>query len=428
MPNCSPMNPTYPRAILGKRMFQLTLALLIGLFSAFHSFAQPQQQRELTLQEALQRAQSTWQPLKSDSLNTMAAQRESKAHPMLDPAQVNSEWGQINSVYRDQGLQINQTFRLPGFYKAQRNLAQTKLEGARIEQARSLTNLERDLISTYYTYQVLYQKRILLQHNDSVISETVKVLKQRHQRGQISGSDLNQILLIQGESSINIQKASTELENTLRWFQYLTAGEFMPWGLDSVLWTAGLGIIREQNPSPDLDLLANLSKEAKANSQLSQQLRKPGWTIGLRNVSIQGMGPDGALYPMSRRFNTFQAGLVLPLWGRPLREQAIADRFRSEAMHLNHKHGMGRWSVLQRNTLLEVADLQSQWSKFNTILIPLADELTQQANTQLASGELDLIEWTHNHQRIMQTRESYLQLAMDFNNALIRLRFPTLIP
>ncbi|MFM8787592.1 MAG: hypothetical protein ACKOFE_08080, partial [Bacteroidota bacterium] len=70
---------------------------------------------------------------------------------------------------------------------------------------------------TYYAYLVLLQKRILLQHNDSLLSETVRVLQQRYQRGQISGSDLNQILLIQGESSINVQKVELELNHTLRW-------------------------------------------------------------------------------------------------------------------------------------------------------------------------------------------------------------------
>ncbi|MFM7179184.1 MAG: TolC family protein, partial [Bacteroidota bacterium] len=230
--------------------------------------AQAPCQRDLNLQEALQRAQTTWVALKVDSLNILAAQRERRAHPMLDAAQFNSEWGQINSAYRDQGLQINQTFRLPAVYKAQGQLAQARLEGARLEKARSLQQLERDLISTYYAYLVLLQKRILLQHNDSLISETVGVLQQRYQRGQISGSDLNQILLIQGESSISVQKVELELDHTLRWFQYLTASDRAPSVVDSILWTSGLGLPFDSISSPDLDLLANLSQEAKANSEL----------------------------------------------------------------------------------------------------------------------------------------------------------------
>ncbi|MFM7031503.1 MAG: TolC family protein, partial [Bacteroidota bacterium] len=229
-------------------------------------------------------------------------------------------------------------------------------------------------------------------------------------------------------SSINVQKVELELDQTLRWFQYLTASDRAPSVVDSILWTAGLGLPIDSISSPDLDLLANLSLEAKANSELSRQLRKPGWSIGLRNMSIQGMGPDGVLYPLSRRFNTFQLGLVLPLWGKPLREQAMADRFRWEAMRLNQQQGIGRWNALQDKAQRDVRSLQDQWVKFNTSLIPLANQLTDQANAQLASGELDLIQWTHTLQRILQTRESYLQLAMDFNNALIRQRFPALIP
>ena len=416
------------RIITGRKLLLWTLIIPPVFILGSKTWAQAPLIRELNLKEAWHRAQSTWPALKVDSLNTLAALRERKSHPILDPSQFNSEWGQINSVYRDQGLQINQTFRLPIVYKAQGQLAQARLEGARIEQVRSLHHLERDLISTYYAYLVLLQKRTLLQHNDSLLSQTVKVLQQRYHRGQISGSDLNQILLIQGESSINVQKVELELDHTLRWFQYLTASDLAPRVMDSILWTEGLGQIVESISTPDLELLSNLAQEAKASWDISRHMRKPGLSIGLRNMSIQGMGPDGVLYPMTRRFNTFQMGLILPLWGKPLKEQVMADRFRWEAMQLNHQHGMRRLNALQTKALREVRNFQDQWLKFNTTLIPLANELTRQANAQLASGELDLIQWTHTLQRILQTRESYLQLAMDFNNALIRQRFPALNP
>jgi len=410
----------------------INLILTLGIVALPGPYGQAQAQStvqsELTRQESMRLAKSAWQPPKADSLNTLAALHDVKANPMLDPAQLNSEWGQINSAYRDQGLQINQTLRLPGVYKAQRNIAQTRLQGAKIMQSRSLHHLERDLVSTYYAYLVLKRKYILLQHNDSMLSETVKVLRIRHQRGQISGSDLNQILLIHGESSMNVQKVRWELSSTLLWFQYLTAGQQVPRSTDSLLWTEGLSMIQETPLSPDLAVLQNQAAEAMASSRLSRELRKPGWSIGIRNMSIQGMGPDGVLYPISRRFNTFQFGLVLPLWGRPLKEQAQADRLRAEVMTMNHRHGTTHLNTLQRQSLLEVTDLQEQWKQFNEALIPLANDLTHQADAQLASGELDLIQWTHTLQRILQTRESQLQLAMDLNNAVIRLRYPSLNP
>jgi hypothetical protein len=402
----------------------LTIGMVAWLGQCWQALGQTPFRSELTLQESLAMARSSWQPLKADSVNILAALRDVQAHPIPDPAALHSEWGQINSAYRDQGIQINQIFRLPGVYKAQRSIAQVKLEGARIVQWRSLNSLERDLVSTYYAYVVLKRKCQLLQRNDSLLSETVKVLRLRHQQGQISGSDLNQVLLMQRESSVNVQKVYREFQTTLLWFQFLTASQQVPRSADSVLWTEGLSLIQETSSSPDLALLENLATEAMATSKLSKELRKPGWSIGLRNMSIQGLGPNGVLYPLSRRFNTFQFGLVLPLWGRPLKEKALADRFRSEAMAMSHRHGTAYLKAMQRQTLLEVTDLQDQWRQYNDTLIPLADRLTIQANAQLASGELDLILWTHTLQRILQTRESHLQLAVDLNNALIRLRYP----
>lgn len=407
---------------------RLAYFALVGSLMMLQARGQVTQTPDLTLAQAMLQAQSTWMPLKADTLMVQAAQRDAKAHPMLEPAQLNSEWGQINSVYRDQGLQINQVFRLPGVYKTQRTIAHIRLEGAKIENERTLASLTCDLVKTYYQFLVLNRKIKLLQYNDSLLTETVKILRIRHLKGQISTSELNQILLIQGESSINLQSAKQESTKTLGWFQFLTGSTSTPKITDSIIWTEGLNNLRPTLVNPDLKWLANQSNEAMATSHLSRQSRYPGWSLGLRNMSIQGMAPDGNLYPLSRRFNALQMGLVFPLWGKSLREQAQASRLRSEAMSTTYRHGIAQLEIQQNQSLLEILSLQNQWAQFTQTLIPLTNDLTRQANAQLATGELDLIQWTHTLQRIMQTNESRLQLALNLNHALIRHHYPDLIP
>lgn len=123
-----------------------------------NTFAQAIIPQKITLQEALQIAKSSWRPLKADSLSILAALRETKAQPQIDPTEINSEWGQVNSAFYDQSMQLNQSLRLPGYYKAQRKIAKVRLDGAQIEHQRTLVQLEQDLVNTFYRYQILEKK------------------------------------------------------------------------------------------------------------------------------------------------------------------------------------------------------------------------------------------------------------------------------
>ncbi|MBM3936747.1 MAG: hypothetical protein FJ343_06320 [Sphingomonadales bacterium] len=391
-----------------------------------NTLAQVIHPQKITLQEALQIAKASWQPLRADSLSILAALREAKAQPFIDPTEINSEWGQVNSAYYDQSMQLSQSLRLPGYYRVQNKIAKTRLDRARIEQRRTLAQLEQDLVNTFYRYQILEKKRKLLQHNDSILAETVTSLKSSYNKGLITIYDLNEVLLIHGESSINLQKITLEFENTLLRFQYLTSSHHIPQTSESILWDEGLIRIGENNISPDLQLLENNDAEAVATSQMSQQMQLPGWSIGLRNMSIQGIGPNGIDYPVTRRFNSLQFGLSLPLWNQPLKEQAKADRLRSASVNAMARHGQENLNSLQRQTLLQIQSLKAQWEQFNQSLLPIADELASQAHSDLASDKINLVQWTLTLQSVLKTKEAQLQLVQDLNEALVRFHYPRL--
>jgi len=391
-----------------------------------NTFAQAIIPQKITLQEALQIAKSSWRPLKADSLSILAALRETKAQPQIDPTEINSEWGQVNSAFYDQSMQLNQSLRLPGYYKAQRKIAKVRLDGAQIEHQRTLVQLEQDLVNTFYRYQILEKKRKLLQENDSINVENIVGLKSNYNKGLITIYELNEALLIYGESSINLQKVTSESENTLLHFQHLTSGKYMPKISESILWEYGFTRIGENITSPDLQLLENNYQDAVANREMSQQMQLPGWSIGLRNMSITGTGPDGIDYPMARRFNSLQFGLSLPLWNRPLKEQAKADRLRSASANTMAQHGQENLNSLQRQTLLQIQSLKTQWDQYNQTLLPIADELIKKAHSDLASDKINLVQWTLTLQTVLKTKESQLQLVQDLNEALVRFHYPRL--
>ncbi len=397
------------------------LGLLAGLFTPAYS----QKTTPISLEEALHQGRLHWLLLQSDSLRHQARSLELRGGALPDPALVQSEWGKINSALRDQSLQINQSLRLPVYHRRSRDLAKTRVEGARLEQTRTLAELESGIIRLYHRYLVEWARCQLYQEYDSILAATAKTIEQRYQQGQVSAADRNQLLLIRGESSLQWAQHRNELEQTARDFGFWTGGTGLPNPAQADLrWKPASPGLLDRLTHPEVLRLHNQWLEAKALSRLTQAQRLPGLSLGLRNMSIQGLGPDGQFYPLSRRFNTLQAGISLPLRGKPWRLQAEADRHLAEAAALQYRHGRAVAANERTRDQERMRLLLEQWDYSNQSLLPLAQALRNQAESQLAQGDLDLLSWTTQLERILWTRSRHLDLTEQLNEATIQWHYP----
>lgn len=409
------------RRILRIRQVALLLGLVAGLFNPAYS----QTTTSIALKDALHQGRLHWLLLQSDSLRRQARSLELRGGPLPDPALVQTEWGQINSALRDQAVQINQTLRLPVFHRRSRDLAKTRLEGARLEEARTLAELEAGIIRLYHRYLVEWARCKLYEEYDSILAATAKTIEQRYQQGQVSAADRNQLQLIRGESSLQWAQHRNELEQTARNFHFWTGGTGLPNPVQADLcWKPTNPGLLDSLTHPEVLRLHNQWLEAKAMSRLTQAQRLPGLSLGLRNMSIQGLGPDGQFYPLSRRFNTLQAGISLPLSGKPWRLQAEADRHLAEAASLQYRHGLAVAENQRKRDRELMYILLEQWNYSSQSLLPLAQTLRNQAESQLNQGELDLLPWISQLERILWTRSRHLDLTDQLNEATVQWHYP----
>jgi cobalt-zinc-cadmium resistance protein CzcA len=141
-------------------------------------------------------------------------------------------------------------------------------------------------------------------------------------------------------------------------------------------------------------------------------------------MSIQGLGPDGQFYPLSRRFNTLQAGISLPLRGRPWRLQAEADQRIAESAALQYQHGLAYAANERTRDQEQMRNLLEQYNFSKLSLLPLADTLLNQAKAQRTLGELSYLQWTQHMERILMTRAQHLDLTEQLNEATIQWHYP----
>ena len=379
----------------------------------------------IDLNEALHQGRLHWILLRSDSLRWQARSLELKGGPLPDPALLQTEWGQINSALRDQAVQISQTMRLPIYHRRSRDLAKTRLEGARLEQARTLAELEAGIIRLYYRYLIQEARCQLYEYRDSLLKATLVAMQEQQKQGQVSASELHELLLIQGESRLRCASLRREQDQNTRDFQFWTGNKGLPAAVKTDLrWVPAAPALVDTLTHPEVLRLHNQWQEARAIIRLTQAQRLPGLSLGLRNMSIQGLGPDGQFYPLSRRFNTLQAGISLPLRGRPWRLQVDADRRIAESAALQYQHGLAYAANERTRDQERMHNLLEQYNFSRLNLLPLADTLQSQAKSQQSHGELSLLQWTNQMERIFLTRAHHLDLAEQLNEATIQWYYP----
>ena len=68
--------------------------------------------------------------------------------------------------------------------------------------------------------------------------------------------------------------------------------------------------------------------------------------------------------------------------------------------------------------------LLEQWNYSSQSLLPLAQTLRNQAESQLNQGELDLLPWITQLERILWTRSRHLDLTDKLNEAIVQWHYP----
>ena len=106
--------------------------------------------------------------------------------------------------------------------------------------------------------------------------------------------------------------------------------------------------------------------------------------------------------------------------------QVEADRRIAESAALQYQHGLAYAANERTRDQERMYNLLEQYNFSRLNLLPLADTLQSQANSQRAHGELSLLQWTNQMERIFLTRAQQLDLTEQLNEATIQWYYPNL--
>ena len=393
-----------------------TIATALLLFA----FLPAKSQKPVTYKSAVDLAVTNNLMLKSYDLRAVQAKQLVNTAATIAPTQVSAEYGKFNSAVNDNKFSINQGFSLPGVYQNQRAKLNEDWKSAVLAKGFKEAELKREITDIFYSLLVLQEKKKLLKQADSIYNNFLKLAQQRLKSGETSRleqtSAQNQLLQNQSRLAL-LQTRETALTQQLQ-FLMNTEEEVQP--VSSKLKIELMSeLLPDLSQHPQLKLQEQNEKIAEAEIKVEKSKLLPEFNIGYNNMSIA----DGVTYTQRDRFQSFQAGLSLPLFGgaqkaRIKSAQTQLDLSKTET-ELTHKALKSIWKTTTEQYLKHLQIVND----FEQKGLKGANEISSLLDKQLRNGEINYIEWTLLNTEAINVKMAYLEAVEQLNKSTLELNY-----
>jgi cobalt-zinc-cadmium resistance protein CzcA len=393
-------------------------ALISGICG--QTFAQ-----QINLQQAIDSALSNNLNVKNEKLKADYQKKIIQTGVNLPQTMINGEYGQINSVYNDNRFSIAQSLQFPTIYVRQKNALKAEWQKSLTNVVLKETELKKQVKQTFYQYLYLKQKQQLLQSNDSLYASFLSKSNSRFKAGESNVLEHATAENQRTQISVQLNQLNTDLELVLVQFQLLlnTNANLIPsndnFRINEVLKLDSNDILNH----PTIKLLVQQKQISLLNKKVEKSRLLPDLTLAYNNMTMQGMGADDVNYNTSKRFQSAQIGLGIPLFFRAHRAQIGASKIDV----LINENRLQNEINLMKNEWNKAIAQYSNYLKTITIYesktLNNAQLIIETANKQFANGDINYIEWVMLTNQAIAIKNEYLNGVYYLNESIIQLNY-----
>jgi cobalt-zinc-cadmium resistance protein CzcA len=310
----------------------------------------------------------------------------------------------------------------PGIYAAQSKAQKSKIGIAKTEQAISANNLAYRIRSAYNQLQYLIVKTRLLQSQDSVFDDIIKVNEVRYRVGQISSLEK-----LNGESQykrilFNLKVSRSELRNAKYQFNlllgrpndtlYIPNEELRKSEYNFVVTPVDTSYVIN---NPLLDYSREQENYNQHYLKVEKRRRLPGAVVGFLN---QGT-PETGLTPRLR------LGFTLPIWQWTYQANINAAKKGVEIARTQKLLTAYQLNTEYAKAQADFVQYKDNLNYFETIGLAEADEILRNSRESFRLGSITYYQFIQNIELSYTLRQNYLETLRNYNqslNSLIYLR------
>jgi heavy metal efflux system protein len=411
----------FEKGIRFKKQVALSLLLLTGAGCFFTAKAQT----IVTLHAAIDTALKNNLALKNEVLRAEYRKKLAQSGVAIPQTVITSEYGQINSIYKDNRIGISQSFNFPTVYARQKSLLKEEwsesLLGIRTEEAR----LKRDVAEVYFALLCAGKKRQLLLASDSIYAEFLERSELRFSKGETDVLERAAVQTQRSQIYIQLSQVNRDLELLQLRFRLLlnTSGYFIPDPNDSMPAMPGLtdSITLEQHPS--IRQLETQNRISERAVKLERSKLLPDLFLMYNNMSMQGTGADNKLYTSSSRFQSAQVGLGIPLFYGSQKARIAAAQSDRAVSGNQYRLGVQAIRSAYQSAVAQYQNSRQVYDHFRAHMLANVSVMLRAANMQFSNGEIDYLQWVMLNNQAVIIQNEYIELTQQLNESIIQLTY-----
>lgn len=395
--------------------------ILILLFASANISLQAQGPIIQSLDDAIEAALKNSPTMKTVDLESERMSFLADAAYVLPKAEIEANFGQMNTRTIDQSYSISQSFN-PFVSKAAKAFGkQSSMMSANME-AQSKNEIRFLVRKLWNDYEYHEAKGKLVSEKKELVSEHAIFAERQYELGEINKIEKT-------TTSLAMRKI-TQDENLIALHKQTIGNQLLLLCDSEELSTDGFAIdedkillinFDQENSTLAYQAIQQEIKIAKASSQLVAAQRKPDFKLGYFIQSIEGnqeVNSQIIYYNQSPRFQGVKLGMSLPIFGKAYKtNEKISEsnikvfESKSEAIAFQTKQELEKLK-------LEIQGAQNEYEFYKNEALPLVKEIKIDLQKKYTNGEIGFSEYEHEMDIYFETMEAYLLSIKNYNNSI----------
>ncbi len=404
-------------------------ALLIFCGSSFFCQISAQESKYIMLQDAISTALDNNLQIKSSALSVNAQKALKGASWDLGKTNVDIEYGQINSAFRDNSVAVSQSVSFPTVYINQKKLAGAKVTSSEWQLKKSQLEISNQVRQIYWHLAYLYSKQKLLLYQDSLYNRFLRAAELRALSGETNRLEMITARSQNLEVKNKLHQNLSDIGIYARSFQNLLNTDIYFIPSDTILKragnlpdidSAGIGM------NPSLGFIRQQVEVSRREKVLEQSRMMPDLSIGYFSQTIQGIQEINNVpvtFGSGDRFNGIQAGISVPLWIVPFTSKVKAARINEEIAISDAEYYSRYLSSTYKSLLDEYKKYSGTVDFYEKQAVPESDLIIDQSSRSYKAGALDYLDYVISLSRALEIKQNYLDALNNFNQTIINIEY-----
>ena len=369
----------------------------------------------ITLEEAYSKAIVNNLDVRGAELRVKFQDRLKKSAVILDPLNISSDIGQIDTKDMDYEFSVSQTFRLPSFYKRQKQVLREEWQNSLVSVNLQKWQIKKELGLIFNNLNYLDKKKYLLEKMDSIYTQYFNRAELRLKKGETNLLEKATAENLKSQINIQLFNIKKDKDIVIQQLNLLINGKEYYTNKKEDFFVEKINF--SENDINNHWIIQQLEQQKnieQARLGVEKSKLQPYFSLGYNNTAKRELGELMRLHNISVGFNIpiFNSGQKAIIEGQKV-NQLIAEN--------NKQIGMRelKRQFVELNGNYE--KLKSQVDYYQQKGLKNSEEIIKTANYQFYKGEINFLDWSILVNQALDIQNLYIDKVKELNDKTIEL-------